>query len=278
MCAISSKVRFFLLMVGLSLLSGCATISRSALADCLAQSHSFEKAFLKTKPFVLTTYYRFQKPGEPVRIYIEGDGRAWIDRHQLSDDPTPKNPLVLELAGLDPSDNVAYLARPGQYAESGASLCDPVYWSDRRFSEEVVSAMNEAINQLCLRAGSSKVQLIGFSGGGAIAVLVAARRKDVTELITMAGDLDTEAVNQHHHVSPLKGSLNPIDYAKAIANIPQIHYRGSEDTIIPPFVAENFRKVSGPGAHIRIEIIPGVSHSHGWTNAWKNLCLEQSEK
>lgn len=271
MCATSFKARVFLLITVLLLSAGCATLSRNTAADCLAQSCGFEKSFLKAGQFILTSYYRFSKPGEPVRIYIEGDGNAWFDRNQLSDNPTPKSSLILELASLDPSVNVAYLARPGQYIESGEPLCDSAYWSDKRFSEEVVLAMNDAINQLCIKAQSNKVELVGYSGGGAIAVLVTARRKDVVELITIAGNLDTDAVNRYHHVSPLKGSLNPISYAKEIANIPQIHYLGSEDKIIPLFVAENFKKASGPSANIRVKVIPGATHSHGCRSKWQKL-------
>ena len=52
-----------------------------------------------------------------VNIYIEGDGRAWLNKNRPSLDPTPKNSLALKLAEIDPAPNVIYLARPCQYSK-----------------------------------------------------------------------------------------------------------------------------------------------------------------
>ena len=206
-----------------------------------------------------------------MNVYIEGDGSAWISRTQVSDNPTPRNPLVLELASKDPSANVIYLARPGQYTEHGFTLCDPAFWSDKRFSEEVVSSMNEAIDKLCLKANSSKVNLIGYSGGAAIAVLIAARRNDVISLRTIAGDLDPQALNRYQHVSPLKKSLDPMEVAQNLKDLPQRHFIGSADTVVPSFIAQNFVTRTGDKDYQRITVVEKATHTKGWLERWEEL-------
>ena len=267
--------RISVCIVSIVFISGCVTLSpfavRQDAADKIAALNGFEKSYIKTDHFILASYHRFKDPNKPLHIYIEGDGAAWITHTRLSDNPTPRNPLVLELAALDPADNVAYLARPGQYSSFGKPDCDPSYWSNRRFSEEVITSMNQATDYLCRKSGSRKVSLIGYSGGAAIAIIVASRRNDIIELRTIAGNLDCEAVNRYHKVTSLEGSLNPIDFASSIAKIPQRNFVGSKDRIIPSFIAASFVEKSGSKNKERITIVKGATHTTGWREKWPKL-------
>lgn len=263
-----AKPQIYLFILLPLLLTACATLP---LSDRISQAQGFEKAHLKTKYFTLTSFYRFTKPGQTLNIYIEGDGSAWLSRSRLSSDPTPKNPLVLELASIDSSPNVAYLARPGQYTEQENPKVDSAHWSNKRFSEEVISSMSEAIGQLAFRVQANKINLIGYSGGAAVAILIAARRSDIMSLRTIAGNLNPEAVNRYHKVSTLSGSLNPIDFAKNLKGLPQRHFIGSKDTIIPSFIAESFLKAMGDTDYSRITVVKGATHSKGWRRQWKEL-------
>lgn len=255
--------------------SGCASLAsfagRHEAADRIARAAGFRKIFIETKDFVLTAYLRASEPGGDLTVYIEGDGAAWLTRRQLSADPTPGKPLVLELAAMDPAANVAYLARPGQYTAGPFPVCDPIYWSARRFSKEVVKAMNEAVDRLRADAGSRRLNLIGYSGGAAIAVLIASGRSDVVSLRTVAGNLDTEAVNRYHGVSPLEGSLNPIHRARKLKYLPQHHFAGSADTVVPPFITESFAKQTGDEVRGKMTIIEGATHGEGWKARWRSL-------
>ncbi|MBN2453236.1 MAG: alpha/beta hydrolase [Candidatus Omnitrophica bacterium] len=256
-------------------LSGCAAtssfINRGAFCEDLAARNGFTKELIDAGTFKLLSYTRFTKRIEPVTIYIEGDGLAWKSRRCLSDDPTPKDTLVVELASVDPSENTAYLARPGQYSLSGASECESAYWSSKRFSEEVIASMNMAVDRLKRISGADKVDLVGYSGGGAIAVLVAARRNDVASIRTIAGNLDTEALNRHHGVSALTGSLNPIDYASAISKVPQRHFVGTGDKTVPAFIAESFARRAGDNSGGSVIKVEGATHNTGWREKWPEL-------
>jgi len=248
-------------------------MDRVSLADNIAAQTGSTKEYLKAKDFTLLTYRRFNKRSNSISIYIEGDGRAWETKHRLSLDPTPSNPIALRLAAVDPADNVAYIARPGQYSPSGFPDCDSKYWSGLRFTPEVVDSFNSAIDILKEKSGAKDVELVGYSGGGAIAVFVAARRSDVIALRTVAGNLNTKVLSEYHHVSQLEGSTNPMDVAQKVAHIPQRHFVGSKDKIIPLIIAESFVKMKEDKDYACITVVDGVSHNNGWQKRWKELLL-----
>ena len=258
---------------------GCSTMpvfmDRSSIADGIAVKAGFSKEYVKACGFTLMTYQKFNGSSDKISIYIEGDGRAWETKHRLSDDPTPSNPVALRLAAVDPAHNVAYIARPGQYSPSGFPECDSKYWSGRRFAPEVVESMDKAIDILKEKSGAKYLKLVGYSGGGAIAVLVAARRSDVVGIRTVAGNLDTRAFCKYHHVSPLDGSMNPLDVAQKVARIPQRHFVGSVDKVIPFAIAESFVRIEGDKNYERITVVDGVSHNDGWHKHWRELLLMQ---
>jgi hypothetical protein len=259
-------------IIGIAFLSGCVTVNTGyRTADTLAFEHHFAKDYIKTGICNITSFYHFDNLGDPLTVYIEGDGVAWRSRHELSDDPTPRHPLVLSLAAIDSSKNVAYLARPGQLTASCKSDCDPVYWSEKRFSQEVIDAINSSLNYLKEKSRSKEINLIGYSGGAAIAVIIAAQRNDVTNLRTIAGNLDHEAVNRYHKVDPLKGSLNPIDFAVKVSHIPQRHFVSASDNIVPISVAESFVEKIDDQRHESITIVESASHTAGWQKAWPSL-------
>ena len=251
---------------------GCASLmGRKSMAEDIAGKAGFSIEYIKAGSFTLMTYQKFHKQSDSINIYIEGDGRAWETKHELSLDPTPSNPLALKLASLDPADNIAYVARPGQYSASGIPDCDSKYWSNDRFAPEVIESMDKAIDILKEKSGAKYVSLIGYSGGGAIAVLVAARRSDIIAIRTVAGNLNTLAFCVYHHVSQLKGSINPLDAARVVAHIPQRHFVGSKDKIVPLAIVESFVKMEGDKDDGRIYLLDGVSHNDGWAKSWKDL-------
>lgn len=251
---------------------GCISVPISK-AELIAGKASFTKEYIKSGNFTLLTLQRFNKNSDTLRVYIEGDGRAWASKYQLSDDPTPANPVALKLAAVDLSDDIAYIARPGQYSPSGLPNCNSKYWSDARFAPEVVESIDKIISKLKERSGAKYVELVGYSGGGAIAVLVTARRRDVKVLRTVAGDLNTDLFCTLHHVSPMISSLNPLDVAQQIKMNPQRHFVGSMDTIVPRSIVGSFVKMEGDTDDKRITVVDGVSHNQGWEKHWRELLL-----
>ena len=213
-------------------------------------------------PFVLSALLK-APPGasETLVVYIEGDGRAWRYGRTPPRDPTPLSPLALKLAARDPRPAVLYLARPCQYTAPG-STCASRYWSSHRFAAEVVAAVNGAVGAAMAELGARRVELIGYSGGGVVAALVAARRTDVSRLMTVASPLDHAAWTRFHEVSPLAGSLDPVP----LAGLPQRHFVGAEDPIVPPRLVADFL-----GGRDNLVTIAGFGHDCCWVDAWPGL-------
>lgn len=271
------RIRSLLLLAVSFFLSGCLTVpsasERLSTADAIAQRAGLQRSKVRTAPFLLTAYSRIREPGKELHIYIEGDGYAWVTRSRVSGDPTPRSPVALELAAEDPAPNVAYLARPCQYTSREMnSACGEAYWTGRRFSEEVIGSMDQAVDKFVKDAQSPGIDLIGYSGGGAVAVLIAARRQDVKSLRTVAGNLDPNGLNEYHEVSPLdEDSPDPMEAAQKLSSIPQYHFTGTDDSVVPAFIAENFLKRSGKSACIHVVPVEGADHAKGWTEAWPRL-------
>lgn len=256
------------LLLALSLLPGCA--SRRDTAGAIAAGAGFQRVAFEAGAFTLVGWQRGTAP--TLIAYIEGDGMAWASRSKLSDDPTPIQPTALRLAAVDPSPAVLYLGRPCQYVQATeARGCDARYWSNRRFAPEVVEAVNRALDQAKARAGAGRVVLIGYSGGGDVAALAAARRTDVAAWATVAAPLDPGAWTLYHEVSPLVGSLDPMDDAARLAALPQAHFAGAEDDIVPPEIILGFLAREGPGHEGRLVVVPGADHGCCWADRWPGL-------
>jgi len=253
---------------------GCAALAppawRAERADRRARAAGFARAHVPAGDFVLTAYRRHaDEPGPVLTVYLEGDGRAWSSRHRPSPDPTPVHPVGLELALVDPAPAVVYLARPCQYTPPDPhGACGPAWWTDRRFAPEVVAAVSAAADREKRRAGSAAIELVGFSGGGVLAALLAARREDVRSLVTVAAPLDLGAWVTHHGLAPLRGSLDPAAEIPALSALPQVHLAGGRDEIVPPALVRSWVDRHPPAASLRLEVVPRADHLCCWSESW----------
>jgi pimeloyl-ACP methyl ester carboxylesterase len=245
---------------------------RFASAKQLAVQAGFQESVLSNAQFDLVA---FSKPSKQVNsvlvIYIEGDGRAWKTAALPSDNPTPTNPLALRLAIQDQRPAVAYLARPCQFITFPSRGCSEKLWTSARFSPAVIENMNEAVEKLKREYGASELTLIGYSGGGAIATLIAAKRTDIKSIITVAGNLDTDAWVKLYRLEPLSESVNPASVTRSIRNIPQIHYVGAKDDVIPPAISQSFLQKMGSPNKAKVIELPNYGHVCCWTELWTEL-------
>ncbi len=262
-----------LLSFVLLLLQGCSNIptpiERYQTLNTLAFEQNLSIKTLHTANFDLTSIVSDRCEARSMRVYIEGDGFAWVTRSMLSDDPTPINPLAAKLMRLDLGGCKAYIARPCQYQQS--KECKEKYWSSARFSDEVIHSYDEALDALKKQYAISSFTLIGYSGGGAVAALEASRRDDVKMLITIAGNLDTLKWTSLHDITPLTDSLNPADASNKLENIPQIHFIGKEDRVVPKEVFDSYREHFKDATKLKSVECSECSHGQGWENLWSSL-------
>ncbi|MGP3591519.1 alpha/beta fold hydrolase [Vagococcus sp. WN89Y] len=260
-----------LLIVLMFLAAGCAHQDARTHARELSKRAGFVESDLQTQSFLLRTLSKTGTSAKVLRVYIEGDGFAWVTRSQPSTDPTPHNPVGLLLAAADPSANVLYLARPCQY--TGPPLpteCSVKWWTDERFSLPVIAAMDEALSQFTRRMPGVSLELVGYSGGATLAAQLAARRHDVVSLRTVAGNLDVAFVNQLHNVSAMPKATSAIDVAARLASLPQIHFSGTQDRVVPVSVAKRYQRVAGTRC-TRVEQVAGMQHGSDWAARWPQL-------
>jgi len=97
-------------------------------------------------------------------------------------------------------------------------------------------------------------------------------------LRTVAANLDIELFVRHHEVTPLTGSMNPIDFAKTLINIPQIHFVGEDDDIVTRAITESYisdlKKYDVNLRCVKVQQIKNTSHAEGWETEWQRYVDE----
>lgn len=265
-----------LVMLGLCLaLAACAIQGRQQHGPDLAIAAGWQWRTISAGPFdlaVATRSARVRAAGAAsLVVYIEGDGFAYLSATRPAQDPTPVDPVALRLAVSHPGDGpAAWLARPCQYT-AGHRTCDPAYWTDARWAPEVVDSTSKALEQLKRDAGVSRLVLVGYSGGGALAALVAERRNDVAALVTVAANLDLDSWVRAHDLAPLRRSLNPAAAAAVLAALPQIHISGGRDAVVGRDVLRAFMDRLPATAPARVLELPDQDHDDGWAAIWPDL-------
>lgn len=266
-----------------ALMAACSALpsrqDRQRFADELAAQKGWRASTITADSFDLLSYGPSAEaglaPGGTLTVYIEGDGLAWVTASTPSDDPTPREPVALQMALAQPDGAAVYLARPCQYTmtegAAASRACAQRYWTDARFAEPVIQAQSQALDQLKRRHGAIRLVLVGYSGGGAVATLLAARRSDVVALVTVAGNLDHRAWTRLHGVRSLDASLNPIDEAHKLSHLAQWHLAGDQDRVVPPSIARAFVSSLGEGAQATVLVEPGFGHACCWAQQWPRL-------
>ncbi len=232
----------------------------------LAAQHDRQLHTLPGSPFPLVLAGPQQRvQGQRLRVYLESDGHAWATPSQPSLDPSPHSLLVANLAFADPTPNL-YLARPCQFIS--APTCTIALWTNRRYAEEVVHSLDQTLDQLKARYANQDFELIGYSGGATLALLLAVRRDDIALVQTLAGNLSPRRWVQVQQLSPLTGSLEPLDQRQRLAHIPQRHLLGDVDPVIPQVLLTDYQQALGLTDCLETVILPQVGHADGWPQAW----------
>ncbi len=257
------RIAFALLLLQLTACS--LLLSPAERIDQLAQHSGLTRQLVTGERFSHVVYNNhFSGAVQRLHVYIEGDGRAWRSRYQLADDPTTGDPLMLRLLLRDTAPAL-YLGRPCYSGLSETPPCNPYYWSRGRYSEEVVSSMAAALQRLRQQFAARELVLIGHSGGGTLAMLLAGRIAEVRGVITLAANLDIEKWTAQHHYSPLTGSLNPAKQPPLDADITQLHLFGAEDNTI---AFKPVRRVVGQQPNAFWQLIKGCGHRDCWETMW----------
>jgi len=203
---------------------------------------------------------------DEIHVYIEGDGTPWVDGTTVAADPTPRRPVALSLMRLDPAFSI-YAGRPCYSGLAASEGCSSMLWTSGRYSAAVVSSMRVVVRRLLDMYGAKRLVLIGHSGGGTLAVLLAPSFDETVAVVTVGGNLDVRAWAQWHRYAPLDASLNPVDFPPLPARIRQLHLVGGRDGNVPPDMATHAIERLGS-----IPIVyPRFDHACCWERQWPEV-------
>lgn len=245
------KIRWLIAYI---MISGCTTLQ-------IPNNFRYQK--ISTADFDFATWQKIENPQAVYKIYIEGDGYAFNADGQPTNNPTPRGTLMREIAFSDNSPNVVYMARACQFVQH--KKCAQKYWTTARFAQEVVDSQASAVKQT---VQNQPVTFIGFSGGAQIAGLIAVTHPEikVQEIITVAGNLDHSAWTTYHKVPALAESMDLNDYRTEFSALPQVHYVGTDDEVMPPFLNTDF--VADKNTVIKVK---GATHNSGWQQIFTDI-------
>jgi len=201
--------------------------------------------------------------GATLHVYLDGDGTPTLAGYPAAD-PTPRDPLVLDLMTLD-STPAIYVGRPCYHGLSGAP-CSPTLWTSGRYSESVVASMAAAVSRVVAARGVERIVWIGYSGGGVLAVLLAGRVPQTVGVITIAANLDIDAWTDALGTPRLTDSLNPARQPPLAPSVHQRHYAGGRDQVVPVEVTQ---RGAAPGAEVIV--VADYDHRCCWATLWPSV-------
>lgn len=257
-------------LVATVLLGGCAFS-----VEGFAERHGFEPSIVDGTGYRHIVLSRdSQQPAGRLHIYIEGDGVPWIRGVEPAKDPTPRNPLALRLMASDFRD-AAYVGRPCYFGLAGDDGCGASSWTSGRYSGAIVSSMAQVVRTLAAEGRYSEVVLIGFSGGGVIARLMARQIPNLSGLLTINANLDVEEWVTRRGFQPLTASMSPVDEAELPPHILHVQALGTRDRVVPQAVTDSYRR-----RHDDLVVwqYPEFDHACCWLADWPAILRRFDEQ
>lgn len=198
-----------------------------------------------------------------LHVYLHGDGQPWLGPKKIAAVPTSNHQVEFSLWRADSVESF-FIGRPC-YFDTSDTRCTPLYWTSGRYSIEVRDSLISVLTKIYHDSGKRDIVVIGYSGGGTLAALVANELEFVSELVTIASPLDVHEWTRSHGYSPLSESLSPLDI-DIRANLKQLHFIGGKD--------ENVTYKSNDSFYNKNNIEPVIEGDFGHVCCWENLWLD----
>jgi pimeloyl-ACP methyl ester carboxylesterase len=247
------------LFPALIILAGC--VSPADRFDAAAAAAGLRRIAVEGDGFRHAAFVNDAPATGFVRIYLDGDGSPYLGK-AIATDPTPRQSLALALLAEDKGPAL-YLGRPCYHGETAPTGCTPDLWTRSRYGEAVVASMVAAAQRFIAGQGIDRVTLVGHSGGGTLAMLIAPRIPQTNAVVTIGANLDVAAWASYAH-EDLSGSLDPRTAMPLPARVRQYHYAGGNDRVVPPAVAAS----AANGALETLIVVDGFDHICCWEAIW----------
>jgi hypothetical protein len=268
----------------------------------LAQHANLTPSVINTSQFSIQIFTQNHNSKHAV-IYLEGDGLVLNRYGEIALNPTPTDPMAVRLASVDrrPFTKIV-VNRPFHYgdrhAECSLIRCPGLkvsasrsrnkfgmtlshhdnvspYWTTARYAPEVIQSIYEAINQCQQQFRFETIELVAYSGGASVALLLTPYFKNITRIISFAGNLDHKNWTSYHGTQPLFESLDPMENKEFIRKIPQIHFVGASDDNTTPELAKAYKQKIDSDK-ISIIVIDGFAHDGNWPSIWQEQLLREN--
>ena len=189
-------------------------------------------------------------------VFIEGDGQPWLRPDRIAFEPTPEEPLLLSWF-LSVDFPAVYLGRPCYFALQD-DQCSAYWYTHGRYSERVVSSLVQVLKK---HVTNRNIILVGHSGGGTLAMLMAEKLPNVEAVVTIAANLQVNKWAEYHNYSKLQGSLDPNLRKPLPAYIQQLHLYSPFDEVIR---SEWIKAFSEKQANSVLVELPVDGHNLAW--------------
>lgn len=204
--------------------------------------------------------------GGALHVFIEGDTSVNQALRSRPPDPTPRHLLMLHLMQEDKAQAIL-LGRPCYHGTFTMDSCEIRHIGPERYSAETIESMTTALQNELDHSGARQVIFFGYSGGGTVAMLMAARYPGTAAIVTLGGNLDNAALVAHHNSPPLSGSLDPAHLPPFPRSVVQLHFFGASDMNVPAYLAQ--KTLTRQNVHS--VIFPGIDHECCWQDVWPEI-------
>ena len=256
-------------------LISCTEVSHTLRLDQvsrIAEPAMMIRESIRTDLYPIATYERIHNQGGQAIVYIEGESRGSINSHTTRYNPTPLNPVALKMAVQDKSKNLIYISVPcANFTLDRIQACNQKYFKTHRFAPEVIASYNQVLDYYRKRYDIKGFHLVGFSGGGVVATLLAQQQPDILTLRTIAAPLDTQIAQRLSQTNSFSHSQNPSSDPFTLGVLPQHHFLGDKDEFVTPVILSSFLQEMGPSRCVRTSLISGPTHRDGWDERWPEL-------
>ena len=115
-----------------------------------------------------------------------------------------------------------------------------------------------------------EIHLVGYSGGAGIAMYLGSiNNQSISSIRTVAGNINHNALTKLLKITNLRNSLNFYPIIKKTNKIPQIHYYGLEDKVVPNKLQISYKNQNADNNCINISPVK-AAHVKGWETFWIN--------
>jgi hypothetical protein len=250
------------------MLAACSTSTERIAKE--AANYNFTSLVVEGEGFSHQVYHnnlQIYMQESVLHVYLEGDGLPWINHEKIANDPTSRTPLMLRLMAKDKEPSL-YLGRPCYHGYSSTPPCTPGYWTDARYSENVIASMARVLDKLIASEEIRSLVFFGHSGGGTLAMLLAERFSETQAVVTIAGNLDIDAWADMHSYTRLHRSQNPANRPALDPRIHQLHLIGERDTNITPQLIEEF---TSRQQNSELAVVNDFDHECCWMKLWPDV-------